>query len=1051
MPVDACHDVDFAGQALAVDCCSSTPLPGMADTAGTNILPQFWVRLESMTATPTGRGDLPAYHVPFVGRDTELATLRIALEQAEAGRGQIVLLVGEPGIGKTRTATVIAGEAEAAGAEVLWGSCYEWEGAPPYWPWLQALRSLGDSLADDTLRALLGSNASIIRQVLPELGDRFPELQPPPTMQPEQARFQLFQAIAGFLGAVSANLPLVIVLDDLQWSDTSSLLLLLFVAQNIRQARVLIVGTYRDVEIDREHPLAGTLAELSREHHVQRLHLGGLSDDDVRRFIRQTTGQPPSDALVSTIYAETEGNPFFIGEVVRLLASEGRLADAGAAPLRRVPESVRGVIRRRLDRLTAEDNRILSIAAIAGRVFSVHMLAEITTSDIDALLDTLDTAVQARLVEPYDAPGQYRFAHALVQETLYDDLSTAARMRVHGEIAAAIERRYQGDLAPSYPELAYHYSRAAAVGSGEQAVEYAIRAAEQAAAGVAWETAIGYYQMALRALDTHVSATERQRCEILLALGEAQSRAGAGAGQVIGAGNSVETTATFMEAARVARAAGLVEHFARAAHGIVGPSLSVAQGFNEASQLMRDALESLPRSDNELYASLLAGYAAHRSTLMAIDKEAWDQATYVDLQSSADEAVAIARRLGDPATLSYTLHARAHVNFGPHRIELVQQDADEAVATALRAADPRLRVMGLFTAYQAALYRGDVDAARQTIDPLLRTVAPLKVRYFDYVGSISAAGQAYRDGRFADAERHINAALESWPGGGIATWELLALRYEQNRAHEVAGAVRWIFEQGPSTRMWRVMWIRALVEIERQDEARALFDAIPEADLLRVTPHWFLRLCALYAELCDRFGDTRRAAFVYDQLQPFAHHNVFAANSDHVCGSASHYLGILATTLGRWDDADRHFAAALEANECWRIRPAIAWTRYAWAEMLVRSGDFDRERVASLLDAALADAQPIGMTRLATHARALASQPILQEATGRHDTEANGLSPREVEVLRLIAAGQVDKEIAEALSISPRTVTTHVTHILNKLGASTRTEAAIIALRTGIL
>lgn len=864
------------------------------------IQPQFWNRPDSMTATQPGRSDLPAYHVPFIGRESELTTLRGALERAEGGRGQIALLVGEPGIGKTRTANVIADEAKGAGAQVLWGTCYEWEGAPPYWPWLQVLRSIIDSLDDDRLRTLIGTNAPVIRQVLPELGERIPELQPPPTMEPEQARFLLFQAVAGFLTAVSANHPVVIVLDDLQWSDTSSLLLLLFVAQNIRQARILIVGTYRDVEVDREHPLTGTLAELSREHHVQRLHLRGLSDDDVRRFVRETSGQPPSDALVSTIYAETEGNPFFIGEVVRLLASEGRLSDAGAAPLRRVPESVRGVIRRRLNRLTAEDNRILALAAIAGRVFSVHMLAEITASRIDALLDTLDTAERARLIEPYDTPGQYRFAHALVQETLYDDMSTAARMRVHGEIAAAIERRRQGDLAPSYSELAYHYSRTAAVGAGEKAVEYATKAAEQAAAGVAWETAIGYYQMALRALDTHAGATERQRCEILLALGEAQNRAGSGAGRIIGAGNSVETTATFMEAARVARAAGLVEHFARAAHGIVGPSLSVAQGFNEASQLIREALESIPKSDSELYASLLAGYAAHRSTLMAIDKEAWNQGTYTDLQAAADEAVAMARRLGDPATLSYTLHARAHVNLGPHRVDLVQADADEAVATAVRAGDERLRVMGLFHVYQAALYRGDVDAARHTIDPLFRATAPLKVRYFDYVGSISAAGQAYRDGRFADAERHVTAALGSWPGGGIATWQLLALRYEQGRVSEVADAVRWIFEQGPSARIWRVMWIRALLEIDRADEARALFDAIPDDDLLRVTPHWILRLCALYAEICDRFGDTRRAAFVYDQLRPFADHNVFAANSDHVCGSASHYLGILATTLGRW-------------------------------------------------------------------------------------------------------------------------------------------------------
>jgi DNA-binding CsgD family transcriptional regulator/tetratricopeptide (TPR) repeat protein len=1007
------------------------------------------------SATPAGRSFQRSL-IPFIGRNDELNALRSALDRSLAGRGTIVLIAGEPGIGKTRTSEVFALDAEACGARVLWGRCYEWEGAPAYWPWIQVLRTYIDDLDDDLLQTELGSGAPFVAQVLPELRQRLADFPEPPPLEPAAARFRLFEALTRFMINAARRRPLVIILEDLHWADAASLLLLQFLTQVLRDQPMLLLGTFRDVEITSQHPFSGTLVELTRELHTERLTLGGLSQSDVGLFIERLSGRRVSDALVATLHAETDGNPFFLGEVVRLLSAEGKLTDRLRIPLRRVPDSVREVIRRRLNRLPSDCHDILSVAAVIGREFSAQLLAGVTHAPVTDVLDLLDTATDVRLIEVSGPIGQYHFSHALIQETLYAALNTSRRMRLHLEIGTALEQSRRGDLAPRFAELAYHFSQAAPLGEAAKAISYAIGAAERASDQVAWETAIVHYQLALRSLEFLDPPDEQRRCEVLLALGEAHNRAGTDAGQIIGAGISAEAVSTFMEAARVARAAGLAEHFAQAAFGIVGPSLSVAQGFNEASELMMEALATLPKSDSILRAHLLAGYAAHRSALMAIGKTPMDFVAYEDVKSMTDEAVAMTRRLGNPATLSYALHARCHVHLGPDDLSLVRADSEEAVEAAIVAGDARLHVLALFDVYQAALFRGDNTTARNVLDPLRRAAEPLKIRYFDYILGICGAGQAMRDGRLADAEKHIEFALSSWPRGGIATGELLALRREQDRVHEVADAMRWIIEQLPGALMWEALWILALLETGRCDEARSLFASIPDDKLLLVTSHWNVRLCALYAEFCDAFDDKRRAAIVYEHLLPYARHNIFASNSDHACGSASHYLGILATTLGHWDDAERHFEDALEANERWGYPLHAAYTRYAWADALGRRGcTADFPSISALLERAVTTAERIGSIRLARHVDQLSKQigvtlPAMK-STARLTKTQLSLSRREREVLALIIGGSTDKEIAEALFISPRTVTTHVTHILNKLGVSSRFEAAELASSNGHL
>ena len=297
----------------------------------------------------------------FVGRQREMGELKASLEDALSGRGRLVTLVGEPGIGKTRTAQELATYAGMRGAQVLWGRCYEGEGAPPFWPWVQAIRTYVLELDPAQLRSEMGAGAANIAEIVSDVKDRLPELTTPSQLEPEQARFRLFDSVTAFLKTAGQHQPLVLILDDLHWADHASLLLLEFIARELSNARVLVVGTYRDVELSRQHRLSQTLGELTRERLFQRVLLRGISRGDVARFIELVSGVVPPQGLVEAVHRQTEGNPLFVTEVVRLLVQEGNFTQdpstgSGRAVERdswsvRIPEGVREVIGRRLDRL----------------------------------------------------------------------------------------------------------------------------------------------------------------------------------------------------------------------------------------------------------------------------------------------------------------------------------------------------------------------------------------------------------------------------------------------------------------------------------------------------------------------------------------------------------------------------------------------------------------------------------------------------------------------------------------------------------------------------
>jgi predicted ATPase len=396
----------------------------------------------------------------FVGRAREMAALTAALDDSLAGRGRLVMLVGEPGIGKTRTAEELAAVAHGRGVEVLWGRCPEERGAPPYWPWVQVIGAHAAALDERTLRSELGNDAGSIAEIVPGIAERVRGMAPPRAVDdPESARFRLFDGVTSFLKRASEARPVLIALDDLHWADGSSLRLLEFVASGMSDARLLLLGTYRDVDISRDHLLFHALGSLTRQRRFERVTLRGLDEQETGQMFALAGAVDVPTGVITRLRAQTEGNPLFVGEIVRLLGHQGMLTRERWADQTTwdfpVPESVREVIGRRLNLLPKECNEALTVAAVIGHEFDLDLLARLFP-DIpeDSLLEILEAATQVRVIEETPRSGRYQFSHALVQTTLADELSLARRVRLHARIGAAIESLHGADAQDHAAELA---------------------------------------------------------------------------------------------------------------------------------------------------------------------------------------------------------------------------------------------------------------------------------------------------------------------------------------------------------------------------------------------------------------------------------------------------------------------------------------------------------------------------------------------------------------------------------------------------------------------
>jgi DNA-binding SARP family transcriptional activator len=875
----------------------------------------------------------------FVGREAELEVLVRGLDEALAGRGGLCLVVGEPGIGKSRLGEELIRAARPRGFQVLVGRCWEAGGAPAYWPWVQALRGYVRECETEELRRQLGVGAAAVAQIVPELRQRFGDLPEPPSLDAEGARFRLFDATAEFLRNASRSRPLLLALDDLHAADTPSLLLLQFVARELGDSRLLVLGALRNVDPLPSAPLKEALAQLAREPVTRRLSLTGWSERAVAEYIELTAAGLGSPELIAALHEETDGNPLFVTETVRLIAVEGFEGEIS------IPQSVRDVIARRLAHLSAECNRVLELASVLGREFPRSVLTTMSGATDDALLETLDEAMTARLVSDVPgAPGRLRFAHVLIRDTLYESLTTARRVRLHRLAVEALERLHRDAPGPHLAELAHH---AVAASEFDKAVHYARQAGEWTFALLAYEEAARLYDLALDAFDLADVRDERARVELLLAVGDAFARAG----------DRPASKRAFLAAAQIAERLGLSRELARAAAGYGGRIVwARAGGDEELVPLLETGLAALADDDDELRVRLLARLAGALR----------DDPSRRRRDELSREAVELARRTGDLATLAYALDGRIAAIIAPDTQAEVFELATEMGTVGERIADHERIVHSQVHRLFGYVLRGDMDEVEGVLAAMEPVAAELKQPAQRWLVYSAQADVALALGKATEAEALVPKA---YAFGELAQPEMAIPVYHVQRIRlcdftggleETEAGIREVVDAYPARVVFRCVLAQLLARLGRTAEAQSILDDLAPADFdaLPFDQEWFFGL-SLLADTSVVLGAADRAAVLYRLLLPWSAVNA----SDHpegFRGAIARDLARLAVLTERWDDAEAHFEDALALNAKSRALPWLAHTQAGYAGFL-RARDGREERAGELRAAAIAAYDALGL------------------------------------------------------------------------------------------
>ena len=877
----------------------------------------------------------------FVGRRSELERLRGYLERAIEGSRQLVLLEGEPGIGKTRLALQFMEACEAGDALALYGRC-DAETLVPYQPFVEALRGYLARAPEQV--------AHWSTQYGAELGRVIPEVAATgePAGGEDEERYRLFEAVSEVLNDIARSRPVVLVLDDLHWADKPTLLMLRQLVRAAGESPLLIVATIRDTE--RPAPLVDMLVQLRREHFFERIELSGLDESDSSALIGGFGPQGIPAHVNRALWEETRGNPFFLEEMIRHLGSATFTPDSNGWPLE-LPEGIREVIGRRLATLSERASTVLTTAAVMGREFRVEVLEAVGTLDEDELDEVIEESVDAHVIA--EVPGTYgrcSFTHALIRQTLYDGLTATRRARLHLRVGEALERLATGEADPPLAELAYHFSLAPPARGAPKAVEYAERAARSAAAALAYEEAARLYEVALRALEQAPGDAER-RCRLLLGCGDAQNKAG----------DTRDARATFREAAEIARALGSARLLAQAALGFGAPGQMTGGIIDEdLVALLAEALAAVGTDDPALRARLLARLAIELSFSGARERR----------EELSGEAVELARQVGDTRGLGFALVARHWSLWGPGNVQDRLQAANDLLGLAESSGDERLALAGHRWRMIDLLELGDIDAVDIEIDAYAQ-LAARKRRLADqlYV-HIYRAMRLLLAGDFEQVEAEGWAAVALGnriqdPNTGNATLlQACTMRRELGGLERLEGPVRAYSERFASIPGWRCVLAHLLAETGRADEARAILDDFAASGFegIPLDGIW-LGAVAYLAETAAAIGDPTHAAALHDMLQPYADRNVAVGLSATCTGSAARHLGLLAGLLGRRTPAIAYFETALAINERMRARPWVARTQIEFARLLSEEAS-GRDRAGELLEAGLAEGQRLGMPRL---------------------------------------------------------------------------------------
>ncbi len=890
----------------------------------------------------------------YVGRVSERQRLAELWGQAREGSLRLALIGGEAGVGKTRLSTHLALEAHGEGATVLYGRCDEDLGVP-YQPWVQALGHLVDELPQPVLDEHVERFGGDLARLVPALRDRVGELPAASESDPETERYLLYAAVAGLLEGAAELQPLLLLLDDLHWADSPTLSLLRHVMTAGPSIPALLVGTYRDSDLSREHSLTALLADLHREQGVERVKLTGLDSGDVLALMEASAGHEldrDGRALAEQITRETAGNPFFAGEVLRHLTESGAIVQEQGERWRLVgnmaelglPQSVREVIGRRVERLGPDARTALSAAAVIGRDFDLDLLSEVVELSEDRLLDLLEQGVAASLLtESPQRAGRFTFTHALVEHTLYEDLGRARRARLHKRVAVALEEQCGDEPDERLGELAAHWAAAVVSADNAKALHYARRAAERALAQLAPAEAARWYRQALQLHDQAPGGDRTEHCDLVIGLGEAQRQTG-----------DPEFRQTLLDAAHQAQTLEDADRLSRAV-------LTNTRGwFSQAGSVDSGRVHAL-----EAAAEVLADDDQRRARVLALlADELHFAGEPARCRTLAGEAIAIARAAGDPATLVDTLTHASWAIWVPDTLRERQPLTDELVELAQQLDDPRLRSLAAQRQWNIGVEAGDRGRVRAGLETMRAMAARIPDPALAWTRMHIEVNAALTDGDLQKAEQLAIQAFEAGTASGEPDAQLMYgieianVRYLQGSYGELVEQIELALAQESAGLAWfRSAAALALIESGREDEARELalaedFQSLPW-DII-----WPQSIVA-WADTCRRLCLTERAGELHELLTPFS--GQLAISGAGVYGSIDWALGALATTLERYEQAAGHFAAAAEIEERLGAPLFLARTRASWARALIaRRRPEDLDRAQSMLGQARDTAQRLG-------------------------------------------------------------------------------------------
>lgn len=974
-----------------------------------------------------------------IGRDRERALLHARFDEALAGSGSIVLIAGDPGIGKTLLLDTVAQQAESVGATVLRGGMSEDEGMPPYLPFLEALGQYISEAPIEALRQQLGYRAAILSGILPEISHRLPPISEPPALPAEQAHLRMFEAVIQFLRAIAVETPLVLTLDDLHWADRSSLAMLSYIARHLGHSRILLLGAFREDQSALNPHLERMISDLHRGRLLTTIHLGPLSEDDVAVLAEARLQGAVDEKLRRGLFDNSEGNPFFAEELIyRWIEIESITNDRGTWKIKAgqddaIPHGIISALRQRLVRTSPELVELLRMASIIGRTFELRTLASLAQSDPEEVENQLALASRLHLVESEDM-DVFTFCHAMIRRCLYSEVSSTRRRRLHTEIGAILEPISNVADPYSIAALAFHFSRS---DDREKGIMYSLRAAAMARTAYAPSDAAGHCQMALQLL----GHDDERRGNLLLQLADAQ----------LLAGELDEAFHTYESALVWWRNAGHRANTARAIRGCAAVRRRTG-ALDAAEALLHEGLAGLANERGTERIRLLVELA----TLVGIqigrleDGLAYAQEAWAAVENEAEIDASVVARVGC---------ARGSLLVYLNRLDEGISGLTESLAVAGAAQ----------------------DLAEET-----RTCSSLTQALFWNARIQDAEGVSWR--RQRSAQRSHDAFVRCHAYACLSL--LHAVQGKWSRAERLAELSLSSLREIASTRpVPPVNLLRGFIAFQRRDYAAA----------------------TLYLQLAMRRNESREptqraralgmlgVSAVY--LGAIEHADVFIADlealltqlpADSIAtGVVVAALTTIGLALGGDDQIDRHyskllkfegqfhfelvdhilarteirrreFAAAsrhLQAAESTArregLRPQLAFVLETQAVLLHETdGSTGVGNVRRSLSQALGlfrelnldgDAQRIER-RLASLATTGQSQPALP----RIDS-ALGLSPRELEILQLVAKGLTNREIASRLFLSEKTVANHMTSIFNKTGTNNRASATAFALQNSLV